>query len=354
LARSDRVLNTDLDRALAPMMFWVSFTFLVLAAGVLFSRQLTERLILHELHGSLTEAELREDLPSPFHGAADSDGTEQPGGLSEPAEPAGEIRAWVYFVLALAAVWPLFWFEWFLHWATGGRFILRRLLYCFCPPLRMGMRDHVDARSIWLPRIGWSPVDFELQSRIERAFSGPMIMMALAVLPLLGLEYYPRRVFGEPTWHIVVTVVVGETIIWIAFALELIIMLSIVPKKFRYCREHWVDIAIVCLPLIGFLRILRFGRMLRLHHVTKVGRVYRLRGVGLRMFRGILVLDVIRKIIEGDPERRLGRLREQLVERELEVRQLQEEIRLLEEKVKQRDEVHPTMAAGEAEEAASG
>ena len=61
-----------------------------------------------------------------------------------------------------------------------------------------------------------------------------------------------------------------------------------------------------------------------------MGRAYQLRGVGMRMFRGVLLLDVIRRLIEGRPDKRLRRLRGQLAQKEIEIQQLREEITKLE------------------------
>ena len=81
---------------------------------------------------------------------------------------------------------------------------------------------------------------------------------------------------------------------------------SLAPRKLRYCREHWIDLAIIGLPLVGFLRILRIGQVWRLHQLSRVGRAYRVRGLGSRMFRGVLLLNVIRRMVEGTPVRRLA------------------------------------------------
>jgi voltage-gated potassium channel len=181
----------------------------------------------------------------------------------------------------------------------------------------MGGRDHVTGRAIWLPSVRWAAVGPDLQLRIERAFSGPMILIALTVLPLLGFEWYLQSRAETPGWKWGVFLRLSEYLIWLAFTVEFIIMLSVSTKKVDYCRQHWIDIVIIILPLIAFLRVLRLGRVLRLHHVAKAGRAFRLRGLGIRMFRGVL-------------GRKLDKMREELAERELEVERLQTEIGELE------------------------
>jgi voltage-gated potassium channel len=202
----------------------------------------------------------------------------------------------------------------------------------------MGGRDHVDGDSIWLPGAGWVGVDLGLRRRVEKAFSGPMIVIGLAVLPLLGFEWYMTRQAMTPNWQIIVFLHVSESVIWLAFAVEFVIMFSISARKLRYCREHWIDIVIICLPLVAFLRILRLGRALRLYQVARVGRAYRLRGLALRTFRGVLLMNLVRQFMEGDPRKRLERLREELAEREYEIEQLRTTIEQLETKVASRKE----------------
>lgn len=235
------------------------------------------------------------------------------------------------YVWTLAFLQPLFVVEMILHIAAGGRCWSRNVLYCVCPPFRLGGRDHVDGRSIWLPRIGWARVDQDLVERVEKAFSGPMILFALLVLPVVGFEFYHLMIEkAEPSSGMGDFLKWVEAVIWYAFAVEFIVMVSIVPKKFRYCKEHWIDIAIICLPLISFLRMLRLGQVLRVQQFSRVARVYRLRGLSMRMFRGILVLDIIHRLMAGKPEKRLPKLQEQLAEKEAEIKQLRAEIAELE------------------------
>ncbi len=273
---------TGLDRYLGPVMYWVSVGYLVLVAGMLM-------ILRHDIRGDIA-----------------------------------------FYAWTLALLQPLFVAEAIAHFVTGGKCPWRDVLYCVLPPFRLGGRDHVDGQSIWLPRIGWARVDDNLQQRVEQAFSVPMILFALMVLPILGFEFYFKATNVTPSRHMTVILAAVEAVIWYAFTVEFIIMFSIVRKKFRYCKEHLIDIAIICLPLISFLRMLRVGRVLRLQQLSRVARVYRLRGLSMRMFRGILVLGVIHRMFRGKPEKRLPKLREQLAEKEAEIEQLRAEIVALE------------------------
>ena len=206
----------------------------------------------------------------------------------------------------------------------------RHLWYCLVPPLRIGGRDHVDGGRIWLPHLGWSRVDRVLQRRLDRAFGLPMILVALAVLPLFLVDHHWQHKAVSPSWHVLVFLWAGESLIWLAFAFEFIVMSSIASGKLRYCREHWIDLVIIVAPIVGFLRLLRVARVLRLSNITRAARAYRLRGASQRMFRGLLLVTLVRQLLEGDPGKRLAKLRDELRDRERDLEQLRAEIAALE------------------------
>jgi hypothetical protein len=190
-------------------------------------------------------------------------------------------------------------------------------------------------------------VDERLRQRVEHALNVPMIGIALMVIPVLALDYY------QPDHHPVVTDVqnvlrmpasrqttvdskqlwiatvahqpairlatrIGEALIWTAFALEFVVMISVVDRKLRYCLQHWIDILVIVLPLIGFLRMLRLARLARLNQLGRFTRLYRLRGSVLRAQRGMIVASFLDRVIHRSPQKRLTRLKESLAEKERE------------------------------------
>jgi hypothetical protein len=58
-----------------------------------------------------------------------------------------------------------------------------------------------------------------------------------------------------------------------------------------------------------------------------------LRGLSQRMFRGLLVLSLVRNLLEGDPAKRLAKLQEELRDRELDLEQLRAEIARVERRL---------------------
>jgi hypothetical protein len=180
----------------------------------------------------------------------------------------------------------------FLVAAAGG--FPRRL---FVPAVSSGGRAYADPETIWLPGLGWSRVDRDLRTRFERFFSVPMIVIALLVLPFLAMEYFwletVRAHFG-----LSLLLDIGTSVIWLAFALEVIVMVSVADKKVRYCLTNWIDLAVVFLPLVDFmplLRLLRLAGLVELGQVSRLGRLYRLRCLLFKLWRTVLLLEIMQR-----------------------------------------------------------
>ncbi len=224
------------------------------------------------------------------------------------------------------------------------------LLIALVPPLRMGARSQFRDQHIWLPGLGWQPIDAELRRRLERFFSVPMIIIALMVLPFLAIEYgRADEVRSEPALALFLDI--GISIIWLAFALEFIVMVSVAEKKLYYCFLHWIDLAIVLLPLVEvlpFLRILRVGRVLRAEQLARLSRLYRLQGLAMRAWRGFLLLGLIQRLINRSLENRLRQFEALLEAKQDEVVQLREQIKQLKEKIGRK---HQSQEQGARQEA---
>ena len=137
-----------------------------------------------------------------------------------------------------------------------------------------------------MPFAGWKRVDKSLVRRIDKDFErladgdrrvarlarlGSRMVLRDAVDRHDGLRFAPET---------------GMTIIWIAFAFELIIMTSIVRNKIAYCVGHWIDLFIVLTPFLTFMPVLRLLQLGRVASAGRLVRVYRVRGVLLRTYRG--------------------------------------------------------------------
>jgi hypothetical protein len=236
---------------------------------------------------------------------------------------------------AQVALFPLFVGEALIHWGTNERCLRQNLWFVILPALRMGGRDHVDGTTVWIPFLGWREASDQLESDLERSLSIPMIVVALLVLPVIGVEHFAKHRVATDAWFALATHLAG-TFIWLAFAVEFIVMASIVRSRFKYVRQHWLDLAIIILPTFAFVRVLRFGqlgRLLRLNQITRTARAFRVRGLFLRVWKGVLVLDLIDRALQRDVSTRLAKLRAQLREQELSCEQLRRRIAELEKQL---------------------
>ena len=210
--------------------------------------------------------------------------------------------------------------------------LLATAAFVLIPPLRMGRRGLGRPNQIWLPVLGWRDVDNRLRHALERFFSVPMIGFALMVLPLLAIEYFwAEQIRDEPILRLWFDI--GTAVVWLAFSVELIVMVSASDRPWRYCLFHWIDVAIVLLPLIEVLplfRLLRLGRVLRLDQLLRWGRLHRVQALATRGWRALLLLRVMQRLTARSPEHRLRQLRELLRAKEDEATELREEILALE------------------------
>ncbi len=254
-------------------------------------------------------------------------------------------------LIALALLYPAFWAETIVHRMTGGRNLRQHILYCLIPILRIGARDHEEGNRIWLPTLGWQTVDRDLERLLTRMFSVPMIVIALLVLPVIIIdiiEFFREGVESNRAWFVAKQIAVA--FIWSAFTFEFVVMISIVKWPANYARRHWIDLAIILLPLLAFLRALRLTQLLRLKQLVKAGRVYRLRGLGLRMWRGVVALEFIEKLLSRNPERRLAKLEAMLEDKLHEVDRLKLDIERMQKRIEEKKNDSQTEPSADATE----
>jgi voltage-gated potassium channel len=270
-----------------------------------------------------------------------------------PEEIELEERAYRWGLVCLSlmlVMWPGFiverFLDRFLRLRDGSRPSRLWWVSCVAPPLRLCARraiassDGVDdaGGEIWFPRAGWLQVDRRLQRNLEKAFSLPMIFIALLILPVLGVQLYfasaKHNIIDYPTIRFLLNF--GTGLIWFAFTIEFIVMVSVADKKFAYCKKHWLDLVIILLPLVSFLRSFsllratRLAKLGKLQQLSRLVRVYRLRGVAMRALRALMLLEVLHRLLKTKPEKRIAKLQEQYQEKQRELEHLAEEIQRLE------------------------
>ncbi len=325
---SRRSLSRELARLLAAPMFALSMTFLALLAAI----------VVLWVDVPMLYEPLSEEAAVT---AAEAHSAQALQALVRTEEA---LQAGIECVKILVCLWLLFCAEFLLLFLVRNRqqpfwrTHLSGLVACLCPPLRLCSRHpDMDGR-LWLPGFGWRRPNKALRVRLERILSVPMILIATAILPVLLVEFGMRHQVAQHRWlqH---TLHLSLGVIWFAFAAEFIVMLSVADKKLRYCKEHWIDIAIILLPFVSFLRSLRVIRvtrvaqLARMEQLVKMSRLYRLRGLAMRALRAMLLLKLLNRLLPSDPRKQLKRMHEQLRDKEADVRMLKRQIAELQQAI---------------------
>ncbi len=202
----------------------------------------------------------------------------------------------------------------------------RFFLVVLLPPFRMGYSTSTGSQWIWLPKLGWQVKGRELFERLDRFATIPMLVIALMILPLLGVEFLLKDKVAEiPLLSL--TLDVSAAFIWFAFALEYVVMLSVAEDKVAYAKTNWLNLLIILLPLIAFLRGFQVVRAFRVARAGKLLRVYRMRSLLLRVYQAMVALSAIERLLHRDPEKHLEKLERQHDELERQMAALRAKMR---------------------------
>lgn len=250
----------------------------------------------------------------------------------ELAERASRVGVGLF--VALLFLWPIFWIEYictqrYARDVEGARVIqLQRLFSCVIPPLRLGAASlHWDNR-IWLPSLSWQQPGRELSRLLDRLLAKPMLLIALMILPILLVEFVFRGLVQDYFWlRMVLHFTTG--FIWFAFTVEFIIMIGATDRKLDYVKKNWIDLAIILIPLVSFLRtlrVLRLARLAKVQKIVKLSRIYRMRGLGTKAMKALMMFGLVNRLLKITPEKRLVKLRSELELLEVELEELKTEI----------------------------
>ena len=257
--------------------------------------------------------------------------------------------------IVMFSIWVIVVCEAVYHWVTRPwNASMKRshgfsLLFCVCPSLRMCARSPEMNGRLWLPGLGWRQANRRLRKRLQRRFSLPMIAIALLIMPVLVIEFFMKAQVAQYT-SLRMLLHVGTGVIWFAFAFEFILMVSVADKKLAYCKKHWIDLAIIALPVFSFLRSFqwlratRASKLLKLKQVTQLARVYRLRGTAVKTLRALVLLDLFQRFMYRDPDRAIEKLCRRLADVESEAKVIRRQITRLR---RRRDEQTPRPSASE-------
>ncbi len=234
----------------------------------------------------------------------------------------------------LVGLWPVFVAEAWVGFAVRDRSrrawpaAARAAVVCLFPPARLGL-IHPVTGLIWLPRLGWERPGKALLARLDKGFGLPLLLFALLVVPVLGIEYlWADAVRGSPAFAFVLHACLA--VIWVAFATEFILKVQASGAAVRYVRERWVDAAIVLLPTLEFVltmwaeaapiaRLLRTARAVAPDQLARMGQMYRLRGLLMKGWHAVLALELFARLLGDSPRKRLARLEAQIAAAEEEL-----------------------------------
>ena len=151
-----------------------------------------------------------------------------PDELTAKSLPEWVVRGCMWMTVL---IWPVFIAEFALRMFVleRGRMSRGRMLTafvaCVIPPLRLGLPPRSRPEAVWLPVIGWAKVGRPMARRIEKVMSGPMMAVAIMILPALALEFVFRDAVKDSA-ALQVGLDVSLRVIWLAFAVELTMMIA--------------------------------------------------------------------------------------------------------------------------------
>jgi len=202
----------------------------------------------------------------------------------------------------------------------------KRLLALLFPPLRIGSRDIVSGKHAWIPGWQWCKVNEGLFTELKRRFVLPMIGIAVLIIPVLIIEWkFLDEVRANfPQLKITLILEAIQTFIWCSFTFEFLLMISISSRKLTYVKKNWIDLLIILLPFVSFLRTLRISQIARLKYAT---RSFKLRGVITKARQGLIFVDFIQRIFRLRPENEVKRLFRLLQENQRDREELQQKLK---------------------------
>lgn len=320
----NRVNHREIAELFAPAMFGMSLTFLALLAVliVLWVDVPRFRMVAQNI------------------GDADSSvASIQPDLVVDTAMRFGQVVTYVvcffWMVIGAEVLFQLFLSTHSRSIKNLNKWRIFAVLQCLCPPLRLAAPNIAHDGEIWLPWIGWQTPNRKLYRQLERGFSKPMLFFALMILPLLLVEFALHNAIEEMFW-LRMSIHVCTGLIWCAFAIEFIVLVSASEKRLAYVKKNWIDLAIILLPIALFLRSLRAFQLARLTKVAKIqqlmkmSRIYRVRGVAMKVVRALMLLEGFSRLLGVTPEKRLDRLRREFAEKQEELEEISMEIKKIE------------------------
>jgi len=96
--------------------------------------------------------------------------------------------------------------------------------------------------------------------RYERKSEIPLLLLALAFLVAYAWQVL------DPVLHpdLATTLSVASWTVWIAFAVDFVVRVILADDRWPYALRHWYDVALIALPMLRPLRLLRLLALARI------------------------------------------------------------------------------------------
>ena len=214
---------------------------------------------------------------------------------TDPWVRLGLMAFWLLIVLESL---PALLFSWRRPDAGSAR--LRALLVILIPVLRLAISPHAPQGWIWLPRSGWHKNNPDFYKTMEIRFAIPMLSVAFLIIPVIVVELLLlEELTGINPQSLGLHVL--TTFIWAAFCFEFMIMISLADNRWQYTKDHWLNVLIIILPLIAFLRTLLLAKAFQIAKFGKVFQTVRLRAVLTRTHRIMMLLNLLERVLRHFP-----------------------------------------------------
>jgi hypothetical protein len=198
------------------------------------------------------------------------------------------------------------------------------ILHSSFAPFRLGRRFSQDNSLMYFPFWGFCKTNEAFFDKLRRAFSTPMLLIALVIVPILLIDLKFKEKAEALMPDIVYLMRMTEVFIWIIFTYEFITMFSVTSEKLDYCKKNWIDLIIIILPFVAaFMTSFSFLRLLRLNQVA---RAYRLKGVFSKVRQALILADSVQKIMFPKPEKQLLHLKKKLRENKRQQEELERQV----------------------------
>jgi len=253
--------------------------------------------------------------------------------------------SFVYLVLALTGG------SWFLGiveavWAImlarkesniRAGYIRNRVWAGVIPPIRLGLHLGRAGELLWIPRFNLSKTNQAMLEELKARFSGPMIVIALLIVPILLIEMKFEAALSAHVDPELLAIILmsGQAFIWAAFAFEFTLMYSVAGDKMGYCTRNWMDLLIIALPLVSFLRTARLARLAR---IQQVGRAWRMKGVVTKARKALVLAEVVQKIMYPNPNKMVNGLRRKFQQNRSERRELERLALMAAERIREKNQ----------------